>query len=69
MVVTADIVSHKASDLCYDFWGKSERANTNVIFRWLKRHALKYQIGTHVTQIPPVDLRVDGFATYLSKSK
>ena len=52
------IVCGKASDLCHDFWVQSERAKANVIFRWLKSHALKYHMDTHETQ-RSVDLTTD----------
>ena len=49
------IVCRKASDLCHDFRGKSERAKVNVIFRWVTRQSLEYRMGTHETQRSPVE--------------
>ena len=54
-VVLSHIVFHKASELCHDFWEKSERAKANVSFRWLKNHSLKYHMGTHEMQRSPVE--------------
>ena len=48
------IVCCKLSDLCCDLQEK--------IFRWLTSHFLKYCIGTHETQIFPVESAADTLA-------
>ena len=55
--MTSCIVPYKASDLCHE--GKLERAKANIIFRWLKSHAIKHQMGTRETQRSHLNLAAD----------
>ena len=59
MVETLCILFCMASDLCHEFWGKSERAKSNTVLSLLKGQALKYQIDTFETQRSPLNMTVD----------
>ena len=50
MVVTMQIVSKKASDLCRIFRAKSDGAKSLIVYRWLKVQGLRYWMGTNESQ-------------------
>ena len=60
MVVMTLIISRRASGLCQIFLAKPDGAKSLIVYRQLKTHGLRYQMGTHESQCFPAEAASDG---------
>ena len=59
MVVTTQIVSIRASDLCQIFHANLDGAKSLIVHSWLKAQGLSYQMGTNESQHSPAKAASD----------
>ena len=59
MVVTAQIVSRRASDLCRIFCVKSDGTKSLIVYRWFKAQGLRYRMNINESQCPPAEAASD----------